>query len=165
MIAIRKYLDGKTTSSIRASVSATQPGQLVQRSPASVCVSLHQSAQDRSSVAESRPHRMSISWVDSAQQLSSRGDMDLSHTKASHAGADAGHPRHVDNGSRLETPNERESTKRPPVAARDTTPNEETQRDLHLVGRGKISKRFTNCKSQKPLTSFYYRVKIIHICH
>ena len=73
-----------------------------------------------------------------AEQLPSRRDLDLSHTEASHAGADAGHQGNADHSGRLEAPEEREPAEESQMGTGDTIPDKEAWRDLHLVGRRTI---------------------------
>lgn len=69
-----------------------------------------------------------------AEQLPSRRDLDLSHTEASHAGADAGHQRHADNPSGLAAAEKREPAAESSLGAGDQVPDKETRRDIYLVG-------------------------------
>jgi len=95
------------------------------------------------SMAGSRGHALPISWLAASQQLAPRRDLDLSHTEASHAGADVGHQGLHDHQSRLATHKERRSAERSAMAAGHTSADKEKQRNLHLVGRRAISYKFT----------------------
>jgi len=89
-------------------------------------------------MAGPRGHALPVSWLAAPQQLASRGDLDLSHAEASHAGADAGDQGLHDHQGRLATHKERRSAERSTMAAGNTSADKEKQRNLHLVGRRTI---------------------------
>jgi len=74
--------------------------------------------------------------------------MDLSHTEASHAGADVGHQGLHDHQGRLATHKERRSAERSTMAAGNTSADKEKQRNLHLVGRREINTHLLNFTKQ-----------------
>jgi len=94
-------------------------------------------------------HALPVSWLVAPQQLASRGDLDLSHTEASHAGADVGAQRQHDHQIRLATYKERRSAERSAMAAGNTIFDKEKQRNLHLVGRREITAKTHQARHNK----------------
>jgi len=93
-----KYLHGTQATAIQTNTPAAQPGSLVLRASASVCVSLPVPAAVWATLSMAGPvrHALPVSWLVAPQQLASRGDLDIPHTEASHAGADVGAQRQHD---------------------------------------------------------------------